>query len=248
MRIVASIQVRMGSERLPGKVMQSIGGKPMIGYLIGRLQHCDSLDDVGVATGFSESNNVIQDFCEAAKIMCFRGPDEDVLGRLLGSLQYFEADIGVVVYGDNPLVDPRIVDEMVRLFMESKSYDWVGNDLKTTFPAGMEVEVFTVSALADSARRVRDKKIREHGTLFMRKSPSRYKLLNVEASGIRRRSDVCLGVDTPVDVAVVEKIVQSFDGDNRFSLEEILSFLDKNPEIAKINEDVPRRWRPYRGE
>ena len=69
MRIVASIQVRMGSERLPGKAMQSIGGKPMVGYLIGRLQHCDSLDDVGVATGFSKSNNVIQEFCEAAKIM-----------------------------------------------------------------------------------------------------------------------------------------------------------------------------------
>jgi spore coat polysaccharide biosynthesis protein SpsF len=247
-RIVASIQVRMGSERLPGKVMRSIAGKPMVGYLVGRLQHCDALDDVGVATGLSESNNVIQEFCEAEKIPCFRGPDEDVLGRLLGSLQDLQADIGVVVYGDNPLVDPKIVDEMILLFKENQGYDWVGNDLKTTFPAGMEVEVFTVSALADSARRACDKKIREHGTLFMRKSPSRYKLLNVEASGIRRRPNVCLGIDTPVDAAVVEEIVQSFGGDDQFSLEEILSFLDKNPEITKKNEDIPRRWRPYRGE
>lgn len=238
----------MGSERLPGKAMRPIAGQPMIGFLRERLSQCRNLDQIGISTGLDSQNDVIQKFCEEERIPFFRGPDEDVLGRLLGSLQEFQADIGVVVYGDNPLIDPRVVDEMVSMFLESDYYDWVGNDLKTTFPPGMEVEVFTVEALADAASRTNDKSIREHGTLFVRKNPDRYKLFNVEASGARRRPEICLGVDTLVDLEVIDAIVQFFGDEKNFSLEDILRFLDSNPEIAARNKQVPRRWRAYRND
>ena len=238
----------MGSERLPGKVMRPIAGQPMIGFLVDRLLQSRNLDQVGVATGLDSGNDVIQRFCEQEHISCFRGPDEDVLGRLLESLQEFRADIGVVVYGDNPLIDPRVVDEMVSIFVENEHYDWVGNDLKTTFPPGMEVEVFTVEALADAAAQTNDKSVREHGTLFIRKNPNRYKLLNVEALGGRRRPEVCLGIDTPVDAEVIDAIVEFFGDEKQFSLEDILGFLDRNPEVIERNKQVPRRWRAYRNE
>jgi len=236
----------MGSERLPGKVMRPLGDRPMIGFLIDRLSQCQHLDQVGVSTGLDSQNDVIQKFCEEERISFFRGPDEDVLGRLLGSLHEFRADIGVVVYGDNPLIDPLVVDEMVTLFLESNHYDWVGNDLKTTFPPGMEVEVFTIEALADAATRTNDKSVREHGTLFIRKNPDCYKLLNVEALGMRRRPELCLGVDTSVDAEVIDSVVKFFRDEKTFSLEDIIEFLDRNPEIKEKNRQVARRWRTYR--
>ncbi len=248
MRIVASVQVRMGSERFPGKVMRPIAGIPTVGYLVHRLSQCRGLDEVCVATGIAPLNDVIHKFCEEEQICCFRGSDEDVLGRLLGSLQDLRADVGVVVYGDNPLIDPRIVNEIVSLFKESGNYDWIGNDLKTTFPPGMDVEVFTIEALTDAAARAESEAVREHGTLFIRKNPDRYKLLNVEASGIRRRPEICLGIDTPVDAEVIDSIVSFFGDEKTFSLEDILEFLDSNPEVAQKNKRIPRRWRAYRND
>ena len=246
MKIVASIQVRMGSERLPGKVMRVIAGKPMLWYLAHRLKQTTTLDELVIATPQSRSNDVIADFCLANDIKCFRGAEDDVLDRLLQSLKACGADVGVVVFGDNPLVDPRIIDEFVELFLVGEEVDWLGNDLKTTFPPGMEVEVFTCEALEDSAVRFKDPKTREHGTLAIRQNPDLYRLRNIEAQEYRRRPDLYLGVDTPIDLDVVKSIVEYFGDDTSFSLEDIIKFLDENPGISKKNGKVHRRWRKYR--
>jgi len=237
----------MGSTRLPGKVMMPLGNRPLLGFLIERLRLCRTIDEVVVATSIDNENDVVETFCANEGIACFRGSEEDVLKRTLGALESVSATIGVEVFGDCPLIDPLIVDGIVKKFSDYAKYDFVGNDLKTTYPPGMEVEVFSVAALQDSDYRVAaSDPIREHGTLFIRQSPQVYKVINLEAEGKYRRPEVELEVDSREDLDVVTAIVQHFDPRIDFSLDEVLRFLDDNPQIAKKNRSVHRRWKEFR--
>jgi spore coat polysaccharide biosynthesis protein SpsF (cytidylyltransferase family) len=237
----------MGSTRLPGKVMMPLGNRPLLGFLIERLRLCRTIDEVVVATSIENENDVIEEFCANEGIACFRGSEEDVLKRTLGALESVSATIGVEVFGDCPLIDPLIVDDIVTKFLDHARYDFIGNDLKTTYPPGMEVEVFSVAALQDSDDRVAaSDPIREHGTLFIRQNPQLYKVINLEAEGKRRRPEVELEVDSREDLDVVTAIIQHFDPRIDFSLDEVLRFLDDNPEIVEINRSVHRRWKECR--
>ena len=247
MKVVASVQVRMGSTRLPGKVMMPLGNRPLLGFLIDRLRLCKTIDDIVVATSVEPENDVIEGFCSDEGVPCFRGSEQDVLQRTLGALEKTSAAIGVEVFGDCPLRDPRIVDDAVEKFRNSPEYVFVGNDLKTTFPPGMEVEVFAVAALRDSDKRVPpNDPIREHGTLFIRQSPEIYKLLNFEADGEYDRPELELEVDSIEDLDVVNAIVQHFDPRQDFSLGEVIHFLDEHPQISERNKMVHRRWKEFR--
>tara|TARA_Y100001960_G_C14779087_1_gene885322 strand:- start:4845 stop:5564 length:720 start_codon:yes stop_codon:yes gene_type:complete len=237
----------MGSTRLPGKVMMPLGNRPLLGFLIERLRLCQTIDEVVVATSIENENDVIEEFCANEGIECFRGSEEDVLKRTLGALESVSATIGVEVFGDCPLIDPLIVDELVTRFCDYAKYDFIGNDLRTTYPPGMEVEVFSLQALQDSDCRVPvSDPIREHGTLFIRQNPQLYKVVNREAEGKYRRPEVELEVDSREDLDVVTAIIQHFDPRIDFSLDEILRFLDDNPEIVEINRSVHRRWKEFR--
>ena len=224
-----------------------LGNRPLLGFLIERLRLCRTIDEVVVATSIENENDVIEEFCANEGIACFRGSEEDVLKRTLGALESVSATIGVEVFGDCPLIDPLIVDDIVTKFLDHARYHFIGNDLKTTYPPGMEVEVFSVAALQDSDDRVAaSDPIREHGILFIRQNPQLYKVINLEAEGKRRRPEVELEVDSREDLDVVTAIIQHFDPRIDFSLDEVLRFLDDNPEIVEINRSVHRRWKEFR--
>ena len=247
MSIAAVVNVRMESTRLPGKALRVVGGKPLLHYLLERLTLACNIDCVVVATSVRVANDPIAAFCAERRVKCFRGPEDDVLARTLGALESVDAETGIVVYGDGPLVDPAIVDAMVETYAASAAaYDFVGNDLKTTYPPGMEVEVFSVAAMADSARRCTDPAIREHGTLFLRRNPNIYRLLNIEAPRELRRPELEIEVDTEADLKVIASILAHFPGRLDFSLAEIIVLLDAHPEIAESNRAVPRRWKEFR--
>lgn len=224
-----------------------VRGKPLLMRLLERLAHARSLDSVVVATSTLSANDAIEEFCGRHGYSCFRNSEHDVLQRTLRALRAERAEVGVVVFGDGPLIDPRIVDEMVRIYCDAHPrFDFVGNDLVTTFPPGMEVEVFSVDALADAQRRCTDAAMREHGTLYLRRNPQHYRLHNVEAQAELRRPELELEVDTEADVLVIEAIVDGFPGRSDFSLKEIIRFMDANPELSSINSGVPRRWKQER--
>ena len=243
----AIVNVRMGSTRLPGKAMRSICGKPLLHHLLERLSLAKSLDQVVVATSTLPANDAIEAFCASLDIACFRGSEDDVLSRTLGALRSVGAGIGVVVFGDGPLIDPAIVDHMVASYIGvNPRCDFVGNDLETTYPPGMEVEVFSVSALADADRRCTERDIREHGTLYLRRNPDLYRLLNLEAPTDLRRPDLELEVDTEADLRVMEAVLDHFSGRGDFGLIDVIEFLDAHPQIAALNRNVPRRWKVFR--
>jgi len=247
-RIIAVVPVRMGSTRLPGKTLMPIGSKPLLGHLLDRLGQCQRLSSVVVATSEKPENDAIETYCHERATACFRGAEDDVLARLLGALEAHDADVGVVTFGDAPLVDPQIVDDIVGRFVENGTLDFVGNDLATTYPPGMEVEVFSIAALRDSAQRTDDPAIREHGTLFIRQNPEIYNILNIEASGSHHRPELEIEVDTPEDAVVITAIADHFEGRTDFTLGEIIAFLDSNPELRASNQEVPRRWKQFRDE
>ena len=246
MRTVAAIQARCTSTRLPGKVMKEVLGEPLLGHLLTRLRESKHLDEIAVSTPVLPENDPIAELCAQMGIPCFRGSEGDVLGRMLGCLKKQNADTGVVVFGDCPLIDPLIVDEMIAAFRADDELDFLGNDLKTTYPPGMDVEVFRVAALSDSSRRTTDAEIREHGTLYLRLHPEIYRIKNVEAPEHLRRPDLLLGLDTPEDLEVITAIFQHFGRSANFGLVEMIDFLDGHPELKEKNEKVFRRWRQYR--
>jgi len=244
---VAVVNVRMGSQRLPGKVLCEVCGRSLLSLLLARLRRARLLDRVIVATSRLAANDAIAELCSALGVACFRGPEEDVLARTLDALRSVDAETGVIVFGDGPLIDPLIVDHVVDAYLQAASrFDFVGNDLATTYPPGMDVEVFSVAALADADRRCADRSIREHGTLYLRRNPQRYRLLNLEAPPELRRPELELEVDTAIDLGVVDEILRHFGERLDFSLREIIEFLDAHPDVASRNRNVHRRWRSER--
>lgn len=246
MKIVAVVRVRMGSSRLPGKVLHPVLEKPLLGHLLDRLECCRRLDGIVIATSTRPENDPIEAFCRRRGVACFRGDEDDVLGRMAAAVAWAGAEVGVEVFGDCPLIDPAIVDDFVSFFLADGGWDFVGNDLVTTFPPGQEVEVFRAAALADAARRCGDPAIREHSTLFIRRHPDLYRVLNREAEGRLRRPDLELEVDDPEDLAVVEAVLARFEGRPDVGLAEIIGFLDAHPDIRDANTHVERRWKQFR--
>jgi spore coat polysaccharide biosynthesis protein SpsF len=247
MTIAAVVNVRMGSTRLPGKVLHEVCGKPLLGHLLDRLRAARRLERIVVATSTLPANDAIEAFCRERGQACFRGSEQDVLSRTLGALHSAGASTGVVVFGDGPLVDPAIVDEMVAAFLAANPRpDFLGNDLATTYPPGMEVEVFAVAALADAQAQCTDPAIREHGTLCLRQQRERYRVINVEAPPALHRPDLSLEVDAEADLPLLEAVLAHFRGREDFRLAEIIAFLDAHPQIAAVNRDVPRRWKAFR--
>lgn len=246
MRIVAVIPVRMGSGRLPGKVLLSVRGKPLLGYLIDRVRLCSSIDEIVVATSDQAENDLVVNYCESIGISAFRGSEVDVLSRLDGAMRISHADTGVLLFGDGPLVDPEIIEDCIKLFRAKKDYDFVGNDLRTSWPPGMEVEVFRASAIEDSNSRCEDPVVREHGTLYIRTHPEQYRLENVSAPEKYRRPDLSFEVDEEADFQVIRQVLEHFYPRSDFSLAELIEFMDKRADLREMTAEVTRRWKQYR--
>ena len=249
MKIGALVLVRMGSSRLPGKPLKQVMGTSILDFLLTRLGQCQMLDQIIVTMPDGPKDDVLQKHCEERNISFFRGDEDDVLGRISGTVDEFKLDAGVTVFGDCPLIDPNIVDTTIQYFKAHHGkYDFVGNDLKTTFPPGMEVEVFTKESIHKASSIESNPAIREHGTLHIRQNPLDFKLHNIESSGKLLRPELELELDSQEDFEVIEKIITHFHPRNDFSLEEIIDYMDKNPELRKKNGNVPRKWKEYRNE
>lgn len=244
MRVIAVIAVRMGSERLPGKTLLPICGTPMLGHLLDRVQRATMLQGIVVAAPQSAVNNPIAQYCTARNIPCFRGPEEDVALRMLGALQKKNADIGVQLYGDSPIVDPAIIDTCVQEFT-SNTWDWLGNDLRPGFSSGFFVEAFSVKAFADALKHCSDPAVREHGTLCLRREEKKYHIGEMSVPPSLNRPEICLSVDSAQDAILMEMIFGHFAPRNDFTAQEIIAWLDAHPEIRKVNTAVERRWRKY---
>lgn len=252
MRIVASIQARLGSTRLPGKVLKRINGKPMLWHHVQRLKCSRLLDDVIVATTTNKNDDEIVEFCKKYNINYYRGSEDDVLDRVASMIEEKNIDIHVECFGDSPLTDPHIVDEVVGYYLKHQdNYDFVSNSLKTTYPPGQEVLVYRGKCLVEANKNIpKDEPLREHVSIHITQHPEKFKLKNLEAPEYYHHPEVYLEVDTPEDFEMISAIFNHFEdrGLFHFSLAQILDFLSSNSELVDINNKVERRWKQFRKE
>lgn len=202
--VIAIIQARMNSERLPGKAMRHLVGRALLQHVLDRLKRCATVDGLWIATSTSSFDDAIADFAKQAGAGLYRGELDNVAKRMLGAATAASAGALVRINGDSPLIDPEIVDNAVALY-RNETPDLVTNVLRRTFPKGQSVEVIAVSALALACREMRSASDREHVTTWFYANPNRVRIIGFESK--RRRDSYQLSVDTQHDLNRAEAIL-----------------------------------------
>ncbi len=249
-KTVAIIEARMGSSRLPGKVLMDIGGVPALKLLCNRLSSCTRIDDIVIATSVSDADDAIEDFGKQNSIKVFRGSEDDVLGRVVGAAEYAGAEVIVEITGDCPLMDPEVVDHVAGFFLDNyPAYDYVTNigyvaGEKREIPIGMDVRVFTHKDLKHISEITDDPEDREHVSLyFFRTGKDKYKLLNLPVPEKWKRDyQVRIALDTEDDLKFIRALYDGVAKANKdFGLAEILSYIGMNKEILELNSAVVQK-------
>ncbi len=240
MRVVAITQARMGSMRLPGKVLLDLAGASMLERHVTRLQRTTSLTEVVVATTVQPVDDAVAALCETRGWACFRGSEDDVLDRYYQAARAYNAEVVVRVTADCPLIDPELVDRVVRLLVGGQpGLDYTSNCLPhDTYPRGLDVEAFTFAALERAWREDGRPDSREHVTPYIERHPNLFRQTGVtnpvDYSALRWT------VDTSADLELVRRIFMAL-GDGPFGWETVLELLARHPEWSDLNRHVPQK-------
>jgi spore coat polysaccharide biosynthesis protein SpsF len=237
--VVAIVQARMRSTRLPGKVLKKIKNKVILDYVIERLQVCSQVDDIILATTTAERDNQLADYAAQQDIHLFRGSEDDVLRRYYDAAIQYKVDTIVRITSDCPLLDPRTIDNIINIHT-GKKVDYTSNVMKRTFPRGLDVEVFTFQALENTFHNAHEPYQREHVTPYLIEHPEIFRLYNVEAQGKLRRPEIRITLDTQEDFEFIKQILLHFNT-LTFTTEDVIDFLDEHPELLKINKTVKQK-------
>lgn len=243
-KAIAIIQARMNSTRLPGKVMMSISGKPMLWHVIERVKKCKNIELIVVATTSKKDNNPIIELAKKCKVEIFKGSENDVLDRFHRAAIKFKADIIVRITADCPLISPNVVDKVVLRYKQSKA-DYAlsisRENNPSSYPRGINVEVFSFQILKELNKLAKEQHHREHVTTYIEDNFSRYKIEWVEAEEELRRPQYRLTIDTKEDFELVSIIYNNFPKNEFITLKQVINFLDANPEIQGINLKIKQK-------
>jgi spore coat polysaccharide biosynthesis protein SpsF len=231
--IIAVLQARFSSSRLPGKVLKLILDKPMLACQIERIQRASLIDKLIVATSNLPADNPIANLCLDINIECFRGSLDDVLDRFYSSVHAYIPDQVIRLTGDCPLCDPILIDQVVQFHINGR-YDYSCNTINPTYPDGLDVEVLRYECLELAHREAILPSHREHVTQFIHQQPERFKI--GEYYGENNLSQLRWTVDEPLDLELVIKIYESLYPKNPdFTTENILDWLVVHPEWRTHN-------------
>ena len=229
MEIYAIVQVRMTSQRFPGKALRKVEGKPLITFLLERINRCYGIDKIVIATSTDKSDDPINDYCITNAVTCHRGSLNNVSERFNDIIKENNIEAFVRLSGDSPLIDQEIIDKAASLFREN-DYDIVTNVLRRTYPKGQSVEVLGSSAFLKAFSEIKKEKYCEHITTYFYDNKENYKIHNFVSS--KNVGDVQLSVDTKDDMNVFEQIVARMDRPHwQYNWEEVLSFHNCIPEF-----------------
>ena len=233
---LAIIQARMGSSRLPGKVLMNIKNKPLLKFMVDRVKMSRQVDKIVIATTVDSEDNPIVHFCKTNNILHYRGSVDDVLDRYFKVAKKYSAKTIVRLTGDCPLCDPNLIDQTINLFNDLK-VDYASNTVPPEikkYPDGTDVEVFNFKSLKKAWTETKDIKDREHVTFYFWKRNKKFTLALLDNKNNWGKYRIT--VDYKKDLDVVREIVNELDKKNKFGfVEEIVEILEKNPNIKKIN-------------
>lgn len=242
MKTIATIEARMTSSRLPGKVLLPVLGRPLLDLMIERVQRCARIDQVVVATTTNAEDDAVEAVATARGAGCFRGSEQDVMVRVLGAAEAFEADLIVELTGDCPLIDPAIVDAVVD-HHHATGADYTSNvHAGDRYPLGMAVEVFPTRLLAAAAAGPTVPEDREHVSTVFYRDPTRYRLAYHAAPASLTDPTLRLTVDEAPDFDLIRSIFERLhNADPAFDLERILRLLRAEPDLRRINAHIEQR-------
>lgn len=236
---IAFIAARIGSERMPGKVIQKLAGIPSLIHIFNILRAAKQINDFAVLTTILEEDDVIENLCKESSVKVYRGPVNDVLERFRTAAEALKPKRIVRVTGDDPLMDPEIIDKVIREHTQG-DYDYTSNMVDRTYPRGMDTEVIEYSVLEKAWLTTNDPDDREHVTLYIRRHPELFKIHNVRKEG-KPCDNIRLCLDTKEDSVVISEIFNKLYKGFPIKLNDILGFLDRHPELIKINSGIRQK-------
>lgn len=231
-------QARSTSTRLPRKVLIKLGTKTVLQHHLSRLEW--SLIPVYVATTSNSTDDEIAALCEQLKIPCYRGNEEDVLSRYYECAIKFQLDVIVRVTSDCPLIDGHLIKEGVAIFLDSRNGTYLSNCVDRTYPRGFDFEVFSFTDLENAFKNAIEKTEREHVTPFIRNPLKNKSLFNESFARAKDASKFRITLDEEDDLKLLKILIEDYNLEEKAS-EEIISFLESHPEIAKINSSVEQK-------
>lgn len=240
-RIGIIVQARMTSTRLPGKVIMPVLGKPLLEYLIERLQQVRRATDIIIATTINDTDQPIVDLVKSLGVKIFRGSEEDVLSRYFGAAKENGLDVVVRITSDCPLIDPNIVDDVIDVYVKNAdSCDYVSNCLARTFPRGMDTEVFPFSLLERAYWEATEQSYREHVTPYIYENNQEFRLLNVAYQHDESRHRWT--VDTPEDFRLIKNILETiYPTNHMFKMKDVLDLMNTHQDWFEINSQIEQK-------
>jgi spore coat polysaccharide biosynthesis protein SpsF len=238
---VATIEARMTSSRLPGKVLLEANGKPLLSHLIGRLKSVKSIDVICLATTTNVTDDILAKFALDEGISLFRGSEDNVLSRVIGAAESVGADVIVEITGDCPIIDPDIIEQAIQTYHKNK-LDYVSNVKILSYPVGMDVQVFSLAVLKRSESMTSDALDLEHVASHIRRNPEIFSHLNMVAPPSLHWPELGLTLDEQGDYMLIKKIIEYFGNENElFSCSEVVALLRSNEDWISINSHVTRK-------
>lgn len=241
-KIVATIEARMTSSRLPGKVLLKAGGITMTEHLVRRLKVVNSIDQIVLATTNNDDDLPLIKLAKKLNIAYFRGSEENVMQRVIEAGDSVNATVIVEITGDCPIIDPEIVEQTIKMF-KAHNADYVSNNMLRSYPDGMDTQVFKLDTLKKSASMTNDPLDQEHVTLHIRKNPEIFSHVHLVAPPEIHWPELGLTLDEENDYKLIKKIIEHFFRLKRplFSCTDIVRLLRKHPDYVEINKGVIRK-------
>lgn len=242
---VAVIQARVGSTRLPGKVMYPLDGRHVLDHVIERASSADLVEETIVATSTEKPDDVIERYASEFGADVIRGSESDVLGRFERTVQKHDPDIILRITGDCPLISPAFIDTAVER-IRTENVDYVSAGLERTFPRGVTCEAFTVESFERMSTKANEPHHREHVTPYYREHPAEFDLYNLESTEIYRekhlqnRTDLRLTLDEPADYQLFERLYREIDHQGLLALRDVIKYIDERG-LETLNQDVEQK-------
>jgi len=234
--ITAIIQARVNSTRLPGKVLMKLGEKTILEHVVGRVEKSKIIKEIIVATSDNKSDDKIAELCRRNKIKYFRGSHEDVLDRYYQAAKKFKIKHICRLTADCPFIDPEIIDQVAKIYLDKK-YDYISTGrIKITFPDGIDTEIFSFDALEKAWRDATALSEREHVTPYIWKNSKKFKIYTLNSE--KDFSFMRWTVDEERDLRFVREVYKKINKDDGFYMRDIIELLKKNPELMKINGSI----------
>jgi len=233
-KILGIIQARMGSTRLPRKVMLPLLDKPVIWRIYERLCSSKNIDQTCISTSTNSLDDKIEEFAKKENISYFRGSEEMIVNRLLNTAKKFKADAIVRVTGDCPLTDPKIIDQLIQIYLEKQNCDFVSNTIERTFPHGLDTEVISTDFLEVLDKKLQDAKTQESFIKYVNSNTKKFSCFNFAYN--KNLSYLRWTLDYNEDYIFINKIYQNlYSKIHIFDMNDILNLLEKMPQLSNIN-------------